>query len=164
MYRAVILFFLLISFTGLSQEMNEKSFDFWVGEWDLSWTNAKGTTIKGNNSIVKILDGKVIQENFTDPSTGFKGTSISVFNPQTKQWHQAWADSQGGYIDLIGAMDGEKRIFKTKPVQQGDKKVVRRMVFKDISENGFTWDWESTTDGGENWKLLWRIEYSKKAH
>ena len=33
------------------------------------------------------------------------------------------------------------------------------MVFYDIGENSLTWDWESSLDGGETWKLQWRIFY-----
>jgi hypothetical protein len=35
------------------------------------------------------------------------------------------------------------------------------MVFKNIKANAFTWDWESSVDGGETWKLNWRINYSR---
>jgi len=37
---------------------------FWIGEWALTWDNADGTKGRGTNRIEKILDGKVIQENF----------------------------------------------------------------------------------------------------
>ena len=93
--------------------------------------------------------------------TGFKGMSVSTFNPTSKQWHQAWVDNQGGYYDFIGEVIGEKRIFKTKPVQKDGKTYIQRMVFYDIQQNAFTWDWESSEDGGRTWKLNWRIDYKR---
>jgi hypothetical protein len=138
-------------------------FDFWVGEWDLTWKGSDGTLIKGTNIIEKILDGKVIQENFAFASGKFKGTSISVYNPATKAWHQAWADTQGGYFDFIGEVDGDKRIFKTKLREVNGKKIIQRMVFYDIKRDSLTWDWESSTDGGTTWQLLWRINYTRKS-
>ena len=93
-------------------------FDFWVGRWELSWTDNEGNPGKGTNVIEKILDGKAIQEHFECTEgklKGYKGTSISVYNPQRESWHQAWADNQGGYIDMKGSLDGDKRIFQTGP-------------------------------------------------
>ena len=134
--------------------------DFWVGEWQLSWDGGKGV-----NRIEKTLDGQVIQENFEGIEgqyAGFKGTSISVFNPQSGSWHQAWADNNGGYINFIGEMDGDKRIFKTLPRQgPNGTTIISRMRFYDIEEDSFTWDWERSTDGGETWTLNWRISYTR---
>jgi hypothetical protein len=134
-------------------------FDFWVGDWDLTWTNSSGKEEKGTNQIIKILDGKVIQENFRFVSGAFKGTSISVYNPSNKTWHQAWADTQGGYFDF----EGDKRIFKTKVRKQNGQKIIQRMVFYNIKQNSLTWDWQSSRDGGATWNLLWRINYVRKS-
>ena len=161
-----LLLFVLILFSvfGYAQDLNETTFDFWVGDWELSWDKGDGTKGHGINKIEKTLDGKVIQENFQDPETGFKGTSISVFNAKTKQWHQAWADNQGGYFDFSGDMSDSGPVFKTKMIEQGGKKIMQKMTFKTISKDAFTWDWEGTNDGGKTWKLLWRIEYKRKTN
>jgi hypothetical protein len=143
-------------------QISETTFDFWVGEWEASWTGQDGKAGTGKNSITKVLDGKVIEENFHDLGSGFKGKSLSVYNPNTGQWHQAWADNQGGYFDFIGEVEGDSRIFRTKMVERNGKKFIQRMRFYDISNENFTWDWESSTDGGENWNLLWRINYTRK--
>ena len=143
----------------------EHYFDFWVGKWELSWTDNEGNRGKGINTIEKILDGTVIQEHFESTEgklKGYKGTSISVYNPQRKTWHQAWADNQGGYINLKGSFAGNKRIFQTDP-RTGPEggTIISRMVFYDITENSFTWDWESSKDEGETWALNWRIDYRR---
>lgn len=135
--------------------------DFWVGKWELTWQGGKG-----KNLIVKKLNGRVIQENFEAIEGNFKGylgTSISTFNSQDGKWHQAWADSNGGYIDLIGIMDGDARIFQmTSPRELPDgTKSISRMRFYDITKDSFIWDWESSTDDGENWQLSWRINYKR---
>jgi len=96
-------------------ENQERAFDFWVGNWDLEWVGKENQIMKGTNNIVKILDGTVLQENFEDPTSGFKGTSISVYNKKKNEWHQAWADNQGGYYNFIGEINGDTRIFKTIP-------------------------------------------------
>ena len=153
---------ILISSLGFTQELNDTTFDFWIGDWELTWDKPDSSKGHGTNRIVKILDTKVIQENFEDPETGAKGMSLSLYSSQTKQWHQAWVDNQGGYYDFIGAINDGQPIFKTKVIIQGDKKIIQRMVFKDITKNKFTWDWEITEDNGKNWKLQWRIYYTRK--
>lgn len=158
----LLISFLLVSSYGYSQgQQSANEYDFWVGDWTATWIKKDGTKIQGTNRIEKTLDGKVLQEHFHDPSTNFKGTSISVFNPVTKVWHQAWADNQGGYYNFIGETLGDKRIFKTLPKTKGTKVIVQRMVFYNITEQSMTWDWESSNDGGLNWNLNWRIEYTR---
>ena len=66
-----------------SEEANQ--FDFWLGEWDLSWKDGG----KGSNKISKILGGCVIQEEFNGtPTMQLKGLSTSVFDKHSKQWKQ----------------------------------------------------------------------------
>jgi hypothetical protein len=163
MKKIYILVFMLSSQTMLAQlvlPVDSALFDFWIGEWQASWTNADGTKGTGKNSIRKTLDGKVIQENFEDMQ-GFKGTSISVFNSQRKTWHQAWADNQGGYFNFLGEVDGQKRIFRTPAKEVSGKSITQRMVFYNITSNSMTWDWEKSEDGGKTWSLQWRILYTK---
>lgn len=162
-----ILFFIIVNFCfGQSEKSHFTAkdstlFDFWVGEWDLTWKNADGSIGKGSNRIEKTLDGKVIQENFRDVK-GFKGTSISVFNTQRFTWHQAWADNQGGYFNFVGDIEGDKRIFRTIPRNVNDKTVILRMVFYNIKQDSLDWDWERSDDGGQTWSLQWRINYQRR--
>ena len=163
--KCACLIFLLLSSTtaAQSQKLQDSTlFDFWIGDWDLTWTNAAGQVQKGTNHISKILDNKVIHENFSFASGSFKGTSISVYNPKSKTWHQAWADTQGGYFDFEGDVEGDKRIFKTRAKEQNGRKIIQRMVFYNIKPASLTWDWESSFDGGATWQLQWRINYQRK--
>jgi hypothetical protein len=163
--KKVILVFLFGIITHQSKaQLDSLTFDFWVGKWAATWQNSKGETETGTNLIEKILDERVLQEHFeilSGGNKGFKGTSISVWNSRNKTYHQAWADNQGGYFNFTGEVDGDKKIFKTSPRASGDQTIIQRMVFYDIKENSFTWDWESSTDNGDTWSLNWRINYSR---
>lgn len=161
----VTIFIMSICIPAIAQEQSlENAFDFWVGEWNAEWGSGdqKGT---GTNTITKKLDDKVINEDFkilTGTNAGFHGTSISVFNPRNKSWHQAWADNNGGFFNFVGEIDGEKKMFKTLPVEKDGQVNQQRMVFYNITKESFTWDWEGTKDGGTTWNLLWRINYTRK--
>lgn len=141
-------------------------FDFWVGHWDLTWDEGDGQKGKGTNHIEATLNGRVIQENFKaieGQSKGYLGTSISVYHPQSKEWKQTWADNQGSYLLFHGFKEGDKRFFQSEPTMRNGKKLVTRMTFYDIEQDQFKWDWESSVDGGETWKLQWRIFYTRMA-
>ena len=143
----------------------EDYYNFWIGTWEVSWDEGDGKIGKGINEINRTLNGKVIRENFRileGQAAGFKGTSMSVYQPNLKRWKQAWSDSGGGYFDFVGDLDGDKRIFKTDVIKRGDKELILRMVFRDIKTDSFTWDWEASADGGKTWKLNWQINYVRK--
>ena len=139
-------------------------FDFWLGDWNVTWQNADGTTGRARNHVSRILDGNVIEEQFeqdpADPAPLLKGRSLSV-RDHAGLWHQAWADNQGGFFALTASADGDKRLFSTALTAVGDEVKGQRMVFHHIGKKGFTWDWERTTDGGKTWKLLWQLDYKR---
>ena len=94
----------------------------------------------------------VIQENFEareGAMKGYRGMSLSVYNPKKKTWHQAYADNQGAYFNFTGQRHEDKRIFKTATVTLAEKKLIQRMVFYDITQDSFFWDWESSEDEGK---------------
>lgn len=139
-------------------------FDFWLGEWELTWENEDGTTAAGSNTIEQILGGHVIRESFkalTGDMAGFTGESYSVYNAGTGEWKQTWVDNQGAYLDFTGEFSGNRRIFKRTAVSPEGDEFLQRMVFYDISEQSLTWDWETSHDDGETWQLKWRIHYQR---
>lgn len=133
-------------------------FDFWVGEWDLTW----GDDGKGRNRITKILDGCVIYEAFDGtPSIPLKGMSVSTFDARAGQWKQTWVDNSGSYLDLVGGMEADQMILIRHSELKG-KPVQHRMVFYNITENALDWSWERSDDGGASWTILWHIHYTRR--
>jgi len=41
------------------------------------------------------------------------------------------------------------------------KTVMQRMTFFNIVDDSLDWSWESSLDGGQNWKQLWLIHYKR---
>ena len=92
-------------------EPEQKQLDFWVGEWDLTWPgNNPGETAHGTNSIRRILDGCVVEENFSGgDAMPLRGRSVSIFDVRAGKWKQTWVDNEGGYLDFAGEFrDGER--------------------------------------------------------
>lgn len=136
----------------------ERQFDFWLGEWNLTWDGGRGS-----NSIQAILDGKVILESFDagSPET-FKGMSVSVYNSTLGKWQQTWVDNTGNYLDFVGGVSDGKMILE-RTVRQEEEIVMQRMVFYRINQMQLDWNWERSVDQGANWELLWHIHYQRKA-
>jgi hypothetical protein len=134
-------------------------FDFWVGEWDLTWEGGKGT-----NTITSILGSCVIQEQFDGcdaEGKGLVGLSHSVYNPRLDQWQQTWVDNQGSYLEFTGGMAGDTMVLSREATRDG-KTFQQRMVFSDIKDNALNWSWERSDDGGKTWTPVWVISYQRR--
>jgi hypothetical protein len=134
-----------------------QQFDFWLGEWDLTW----GDDEHGINRIERIMEGAAIQENFEGGDPPLKGISLSVFSREDSRWHQTWVDNSGSYLDFVGEFRDGKMTLMRDGVVHG-KPVKQRMIWFGISQNGFEWNWERSDDEGENWTVLWNIHYQRR--
>jgi hypothetical protein len=141
----------------------QKQFDFWVGEWELSWPGQNpGETGHGTNRINRIMDGCVVQENFSGgDSMHLRGTSVSTFDARSGHWKQTWVDNEGGYLDFVGDFSNGQMILQREAVRNGTK-ILQRMVWKNITASEFDWSWEASSDGGKTWQVNWPIHYRRK--
>jgi hypothetical protein len=172
---ALLLLSLAVS-TGVAQQSSQpappnpctapeqRQLDFWVGEWDLTWPGASGgETGHGTNSIKRIMDGCVVQENFSGLADHLRGTSVSTFDATAHKWKQTWVDNEGGYLDFTGEFkDGQMILWREATGPEGAK-FLQRMVWKNISANEFDWSWEASQDNGKTWQVKWPIHYKRKS-
>ena len=157
----ITLFFLFTLSLFPQKTSPEKLFDFWVGKWSLTWKDKKGNEKHGFNQIDKILDGKVIKENFDSaPGMKLRGTSVSSYDARARLWKQTWVDNQGSYLDFSGKFEDGKMIL-SRTIIFGGRKIQQRMVWYNIDKSSLDWNWENSTDNGRNWKVLWQIRYTR---
>ena len=141
-------------------------FDFWLGSWELTWPGGQGGTPegqqgKGRNVIERILGSCVIQENFSRADSSYIGKSWSVYNPIRNLWQQTWVDNTGGYLVFTGEFKAGRMELRTAPFERNGKTFISRMVFHNIQENSFDWDWQRSADEGQSWQDLWNIRYER---
>ena len=154
----ILMLFLLPFLINLQTQSDTDDFDFWIGKWHVSWEGGSGT-----NEISRILNDKIIQEEFEikeGNNSGFIGKSFSAFNKNINQWQQTWIDNQGGYLDFTGGREGDKMILSRTAIDAAGKTFQQRMVWYNIKKDSFEWDWQKSTDG-ENWQTLWHINYQR---
>ena len=123
--------------------------DFWIGDWTCT-DPADGSV--GTNSIRRVLAGKVVEETFAivdAQGQQLRGRSWSVLDAD-RGWLQTWVDDQGSYLDFTGGMTEEGFVFGRPGA---------RMVFRDVKDDSFTWDWQKRVD--DAWQLAWRLDYRR---
>jgi len=133
----------------------ETQFDFWLGEWDVTW----GEDGTGTNHIERILDGKIIQENFIAPD--LHGMSVSSYDPERQLWCQTWVDNNGTYLDFTGKFEDGRMTLSRDAIVRGEA-CKQRMVWHNIQGDRLEWNWERSDDGGKTWRVLWQIHYVRK--
>lgn len=133
-------------------------FDFWVGEWAVE--DPKGNRV-GENSITSVLGGCVIQENWRGKG-GSNGTSLNAYDASRGVWHQTWVDNQGGLLQLDGqGADGRMVLEGTARRASGPSR--ERITWEKKSADKVRQLWESSTDEGKTWKILFDGLYVRAA-
>ncbi|UCD24243.1 MAG: hypothetical protein JSW51_14670 [Gemmatimonadota bacterium] len=136
-----------------------RQFDFWIGEWDV--TNPQGQPA-GNSVITKTLDGCVIHEAWQSASSPFAGYSHNIYDAGRKVWHQSWVDNTGLLLQLDGEYEGGKMILVgERPAAEGGS-VLNRISWEKISDDEVRQLWESSSDGGKTWQVLFDGKYVRK--
>ncbi|MBL8166321.1 MAG: DUF1579 family protein, partial [Anaerolineae bacterium] len=104
------------------------------------------------------LGGNIIFEHFGGPlgGTPFEAWSLRKYNVNTGNWEQRWVDvSPGGFANWLGRWDAETNTFMGYAMRFIDNdfnltgETGAREVFDNITEDGFDWRYEQTSDSGE---------------
>jgi hypothetical protein len=101
-----------------------RQFDFWVGQWNV--LGAAGTQI-ATSVISSEMDDCVIMEDYIG-SGGFRGKSLSVYDPETRRWHQTFVDNIiAGSFRLAGGLEGDAMVMRgSQPVYNFATQAVRQ--------------------------------------
>ena len=136
-----------------------RQLDYWVGDWEVRTPNNQ---IAGHNSISIILDGCVIEENWTGATTS-RGKSLNYYNPQTKKWHQNWVDNFGNPLNLIGEVVNDTIVYRgnTLNIQSGAQTMNEMMLAK-VTTDEVHQVWRQSIDQGETWTVVFDGQYLRQ--
>lgn len=144
-----------------------KQFAFWLGEWEFthSFRKKDGTSGEstGRNSISVTFDGWGLLEDFTTgiPGRPYHGGSITIYNKNTKEFSQSWADSNGFVMTFAGKWQDNQMVLYSPELEQNGKKYQTRLVWKNIKKDTMDWSYERSDDKGKTWKSQWDISYRR---
>jgi hypothetical protein len=142
--------------------------DFWIGEWDLRVRQRITADAdeyregRATESVRPILDGCAILEEFEGDKLPrpLVGMSVSTFDEKSAKWQQTWVDNGAHNITFAGGyVDGRIELLNEQTVE--GEKVLWRITFRNIRNDGFDWDYDRSRDGGRTWRNLWQIHYSR---
>lgn len=132
-----------------------RDFDFWLGRWDVA--HASGTS---SSEITSAQAGCAIIENYS--SGAFTGMSINFYDAQTERWHQSWMANTGGAVHLQGGLNEDGAMVMTDAdLLVSEMTGSTNRVTWSVLENGDVRQfWESSSDGGETWNVVFDGRYS----
>jgi hypothetical protein len=139
-----------------------RQFDFWVGDWDVK--DPQGTVV-GTNRITREYDGCVLQEHWEARGPRKQtGSSFNTWSLATKQWHQTWVDSTGGFLRLDGGLvEGKMVLAGEMPARTGGGRVRHRITWTPLAGGTVRQLWETSKDAGVSWTVAFDGLYVHKA-
>lgn len=150
-----------------------RSFDFWVGEWDVlnrnrgpedpRWYDTGTATAR----VYPVVAGCGIVEHWRGHAYGdfLVGFSLRAFNPQLGQWDLALLWPNSGiprFGELAGGFRHNRGEFYSRGLTAEGDTTLTRFTFSDITSNSLRWQESSSTDSGRNWTSSWIMEFTRR--
>jgi tetratricopeptide (TPR) repeat protein len=134
------------------------AFDFWIGEW----TVTAGGQFAGANSIQPILGHCTIFEQW-ESASGTLGKSFNYYDPGEDHWRQIWISDTGSVVEFTGEARDGGIFYTAATTDPADGAItLHKFEFTQI-ENGIVRQyWETSTDDGETWAVIWDGRYERK--
>ncbi len=138
-----------------------RQFDFWVGQWEVR--NPAGKIV-GHNRIEKDHGGCALIEHWSSVGD-VTGTSVNIYDRDHRQWHQTWVDSGGGLLQLDGGLVGAAMVLTGEAVDADapSKTARQRVTWTPDAESRVRQLWESSTDAGKTWTVVFDGRYARQA-
>jgi hypothetical protein len=148
-------------------------FDFNYGTWtthikslvqpakgSASWVDLTGTV-----AMRKIWNGRALMEEITagNGKTSFTGLTLYLYEPQSHQWSQTYADSSDGSFNpsMIGGFhDGRGELIG--PDTYGGKAVLMRDAWSNITTNAHDFEIAYSRNGGKTWQPVFVANLTRK--
>lgn len=140
----------------------QHDFDFNLGEWhthirriiDPFADAPRAIELDGTVSVRKVWGGRAFLEEIEadGPNGRWEGLTLFLYNPQSHQWSQSFANSKRGV--LTEANIGEFRGNRGELYGQdtfNDRSILIRAVWSDIRPNSHQYEESYSADGGRTW-------------
>ena len=170
LWRAVSLSALALSWilctaqaSGIPAHDGQHDFDFNVGTWRthikrlVQSRNGGDTWIAQDGTVVvePIWNGRgELEQIEADGPTGhWEGLTLFLYDPQTHQWNENYANSKDGILDapMVGEFkDGRGDFFGQD--DEGGRTVLVRGVWSDIQRDSHHYEISFSSDGGATWQ------------
>jgi len=136
-----------------------RALDFWVGDWRVE-DAATGAEV-GTNRITAIWGGCAILEDFTSVD-GFRGGSLSQYDPLKKVWRLTGGGSTGAAMVFEGSVGEGGALVLTSSVNGADGKPrTLRMILAPQADGTVRQSSDVSADGGVTWRPRYAYVYRR---
>lgn len=137
-----------------------RQFDFWLGEWEVTG-GPEADRIVGRNDISRVASGCALREHWVNAG-GQDGHSLSVYEPDARQWTHFWIGSDGLVFRLNGGLraDGAMAMEGTQPKGSGVQR--HRVVWTPKPDGSVVQLWDTSDDDGKTWQVSFMGVYRRK--
>ena len=139
------------------ESVEQHQFDFWVGHWDVFVPSGKKA---GESRIEVVADGCALLENWSG-AAGVSGKSLNFYDRRDRRWHQEWVDGSGTELSLVGSFVDRSMVLASSAPDPADpaQTVLQRIAWTPAADGSVRQLWESSTDGGRTWTVLFDGHY-----
>lgn len=149
-----------------AQRDGQHDFDWEFGTWKTQvrrltrplsgsqdWVEYTGTSV-----VRGVLDDRanLVELRIEGPSGRIHGTSLRLYNPQTRQWNINYASAGNGMLTrpLYGGFQGGRGEFYGAEDLDG-RAILVRFVISDITPDSARFEQAYSADGGRTWESNW---------
>jgi hypothetical protein len=137
-------------------------FDFNFGTWQTHIRSlsqpadspATWAQLEGSVTVRKIWGGRALMEEIQagNATEHFEGLTLFLYNPQSHQWSQTFADGSDGKLtpSMFGGFEAGRGELVAQEPYNG-KIVLMRDVWSDITPNAHHFEESFSNDGGKSW-------------
>ena len=144
----------------------QHDFDWEIGTWKThvrrlveplsgveAWVEYAGTSV-----VRGVLDGRanLVELRVEGPAGRIHGTSLRLYNPQTRQWSLNYASMANGMLSrpvFGGFREGRGEFYGMEDL--GGRAVLVRFVISDITADSARFEQAFSIDGGRTWEINW---------
>jgi hypothetical protein len=144
----------------------QRDFDWETGTWrthvrrlakplsgSKEWIEYAGTSV-----VREVLDGRanLVELRVEGPAGRIHGTSLRLYNPQTRQWSLNYASMANGMLSRPvygGFRDGRGEFYGIEDMD--GRAVLVRFVISDVSKDSARFEQAFSVDAGRTWETNW---------
>jgi hypothetical protein len=149
-----------------------RDFDFIHGRWTIANRRLKTRGVGADDWDVFAsastceprLDGLANIEEVSCPERGWSGMAVRAFDLEARHWSIWWVGSLDGKLQppVTGRFDHHGCVLQG-PDMDGDRPIVARFTWSDITPVGARWSQAFSYDDGATWETNWVMDFTREA-
>jgi hypothetical protein len=139
-----------------------------IGVWDIEWAgfDESGEAVerrRGQWHFAWVLGGRGVQDVIwtADAPPEQDGTTLRCWDAQLGAWRVVFmSPGDGEFVTLVGRSEGDRIVQEI--IGRPPDAAAERWTFSEISDAGFLWQAETSSDGGRTWAVTHEMRAGRR--